>query len=91
MADLLMPDLRICTDCAMFAANGEVFDSDGNDVTDQHAELFEAAWDGWRDATTGRFPHLVVNGDDEPSFGTSPCDGCDSPLAGDRYGASLIG
>jgi hypothetical protein len=73
--------LAICSDCLMFAANGEIGDGEA-----LPSELLDnpdanAGWQlgcGWNDD------------DDEGSFSWHPCDWCRRPLGGDRYPAHVF-
>ena len=67
-------ELEVCVDCAMLIANGET--PEGNpDFT------LSPRWDGY---------HVALNcpEDCEGSFTWSSCEGCDSPLGGDRHPAA---
>lgn len=68
----MRPTLRLCIDCTMYLANGEVESpADGWDGLD-------SSWDGRRLTPLQRDGDLIV------SFGSSPCDGCGTGLGGDR-------
>lgn len=72
----VLSGFRICTDCAMFHANGETpveLDEDGT-----------AAWLESLDDSG----HWVV--EDDEGFSWRSCDSCRSPLGGDRFGASIL-
>lgn len=83
MATLIASGLSVCVDCALLIANGEVTDSDGNDIAEQVAERQVSVW-----GNDARW--LVLDHNDEPYFGTRPCDGCGSDLAGDRMLAAVL-
>lgn len=72
-------DIRICVDCLMFTANGELADPDGD--LDAHVAAMEEQWpsaNGW---------DVIPTCDDEGGFSWSQCDGCGSRLGGDRFDA----
>lgn len=84
MVTVIADDLSVCVDCVLLIANGEVTDSDGNDIAEEVAARQVAVWG---DDNTG----LVLSGtDDEPFFSSSACDGCGSDLAGDRMKAAVL-
>lgn len=78
-------DLSICVDCLMFVANGEVTDSQGNDVTAEHAAKITEQWGD--DAQ-----HLVPACPEECEgwFSHSSGDGCGSTLGGERHPAAVL-
>lgn len=73
-------DISVCTDCILLLANGEVIDGHGVDETAEHANRMRA--------------HLgdaeVVPGGDELGFSWADCEGCGSPLGGDRFTATIF-
>lgn len=78
-------DLDICTDCLFVLANGP--ESDGER---RAAESMAEQWDGW-ELTLGSLEcdHCPTeDGDCEPWFSWSECDGCGSNLGGDRSHAT---
>jgi len=91
-------ELAICVDCTMLLANGEVFDSEGNDIAAEHANLMVAVWGEKFDITLGSLEceycgadarEAARNNDTEiedcePWFSWQSCDGCGSHLGGDR-------
>ena len=83
MATVVTDGLRVCVDCALLIANGEVTDSDGNDIAEQVAERQVAVW-----GNDARW--LVLTDYDEPFFSWSDCEGCGSTLGGDRMLAAVI-
>ena len=67
-------DLSVCTDCLMLLANGE--------GPEGHAEkMAEHLGDDLRN---------TVPGGDELGFSHWPCEGCGSPLHGDRFTATIL-
>jgi hypothetical protein len=79
-------ELEICVDCTMFVANGEVFDGSGNDITIDHAERMREQWGD-------KLIHMVLSCPEgcEGWFSMSDCDGCGSPLGGERHPAAVLG
>lgn len=75
-------DLAVCTDCVQIIANGEI--SDGTDTGDQVAAAQVVKWGDLA-------AHMVLGDTDEPWFSWSSCDGCGSPLGGDRFNAHILG
>lgn len=70
-------DLMVCTDCALFLANGEVEEPDPD-------------WPG-PDAIEANWPdHDIALGDDSDEFSWSACDACGSRLGGARHAAVAI-
>ena len=61
---------KICTDCYLYIATSE-------EISPEHTEAYKAGLKAWN-ATP-------VPMDEEPSFSWSPCDLCDSELAGARH------
>ena len=86
--------LDACTDCAMFIANGEVTDGEGNDIT---AEVYRRIAMVWGDAEItlgvrrGECDYCPTeSGEDcEPWFSCSPCECCGSSLGGNREHATM--
>jgi hypothetical protein len=86
-------ELTICTDCVALLANGEVLDSSGEDITSAQSDKMAALW-GDTDITLGSLDcehcgrEARATGTEvescEPWFSSSSCDGCGSPLGGDR-------
>jgi hypothetical protein len=76
-ATVTYSDLAVCVDCAMMLANGELGQGDAEAV---HASLIEAQW-------PDTFLTLSGSEDEDTWFSSSPCDGCGSQLAGDRFSA----
>lgn len=86
--------LEICIDCVSLLANGEVFDSEGNNIATEHAAAIEREWPD-TEITLGRmhteeclrFSDCCEHTDGpepEPWFSWSPCEACGSTLGGDR-------
>jgi hypothetical protein len=73
-------EIEVCVDCASLLANGEVFDSLGEDTTFEHAAKIEREWGTAR---------LVLAGKEgeAPWFADRSCEGCGTTLAGDRMKA----
>ena len=97
MATIDADELEFCVDCVMLIANGEVFDSDGNDIGPSVANAQTAIWGTGINGAMG----LVLNshckeciGEEEACegwFSWSSCDGCGSTLGGDRQpGAHIV-
>jgi len=64
--------LEVCDDCAMLIANGEL-------PEDNPEFRLSGDWDGY---------HLALDcPEDCESFTMSSCDGCESPLGGNRHPA----
>lgn len=80
--------LKVCIDCTMFIANGEVFDGTG-DITAEHAAIMEREWAN-ADALL-RDLVLACPENCEGEFSWHACDGCGSTLAGDRHPAVALG
>lgn len=78
-------DLSVCVDCLMFIANGEVTDGHGRNITAEHAAKITEQWGD--DAK-----HLVPSCSEECDgwFSWSSCDGCGSPLGGERHPAAVL-
>lgn len=75
-------DIDVCTDCVQLIANGEI--NDGTDTGERVAAAQVAIW--------GPLAVNMVLGDTEDSwFAMSGCQGCGSPLGGDRMHAHIIG
>ena len=68
-------ELEICTTCLLTVANGV---EDG--ATQAAAEALAANWEGY----------LIAPGNGEGHFSWTYCDGCDSPLGGDRHKATAM-
>lgn len=83
MATIDADNLEFCTDCVMLIANGEVIESDGNDITDQVNAMQVDIWGTGVNGALG----LTLNcpEDCEGWFSWSDCDGCGSNLGGDRH------
>ncbi len=88
--------ISICVDCLMLLANGEVFDSEGNDISDSHAREIEREWPGI-EITLGRVQEWDESDEDfeagqeyesEGWFSWYRCQGCGSRLGGQRYYAT---
>ncbi len=88
--------ISICTDCLMLLANGEVFDSEGNDISDAHAMEIQREWPN-TEITLGRLREddeteeeyeESQEAENEGWFSWSPCEGCGSHLGGTRYYAT---
>lgn len=76
-------DIQVCSDCLMMIANGTTGDYDGAPDDAEHDAAMDALWpdaDGW-DITPN------CSEDCEGGFSWSPCEGCGSPLGGDRHPA----
>ena len=73
-------EVHICTDCAMWCANG---DTSGMDVETETrvTEAFD------RQSEQG---YTVVMGTEFVEFSMSRCDVCRSPLGGSRFEAHLL-
>ena len=81
-------NLEFCTECVLLIANGEVSDSDGNDIGPSVANAQTEIWGYGINGALG----LVLDcpEDCEGWFSNSQCDGCGTYLAGDRHpGAHL--
>ncbi|AVD99207.1 hypothetical protein SEA_BILLNYE_248 [Streptomyces phage BillNye] len=89
--------IEVCPDCLFLIANGEVTDSEGNDISETHAAEMQAIW-GDSEITLGR----VKEGDEteeefqandeiesEGWFSWRECQGCGSRLGGTRYYATV--
>lgn len=79
--------LRICVDCLMLLANGDVIDGDGNDITTEHGAKMDEQWPD-TEITLGCADPDCDDDGEECGFSWQPCDGCDSRLGGDRYHAT---
>lgn len=73
-------DLSVCSDCIQIMANGEI--NDGTDRGEQCADGMVRVW--------GDDARHLVPGDEELGFSHSDCEGCGSPLGGDRHRAHLV-
>jgi hypothetical protein len=95
-----MEEIRICTDCLMMAANGDVGDrgpvGPWCDADDAH--LYELPRDDqWNNANTRHAARMdawcvgahIIAGDGEGQFSWRQCEGCGSTLGGDRHQAWL--
>jgi hypothetical protein len=80
----------------MFLANGEVTDSEGNDITHDHALEIEREWPGF-EITLGRLQREDETDEEfqanteiesEGWFSWYHCQGCGSRLGGQRYFAT---
>lgn len=71
----MMQPISICGDCLYLLANGELTDSEGNDIAHHQQESIDLRWEGQR---------LYLGGDDL-GFSKSSCDACGTPYHGDRY------
>lgn len=91
-ADAQTVDLAVCVDCLFLLANGEVTDSNGEDITHAHWAKMAGVWGEDFDITLGpgecEYCPTEDNGDCEPWFSWSRCDGCHSDLGGDRQHAT---
>jgi hypothetical protein len=85
-------DLSICTDCLLYLANGEVTESNGDDITAAHAAKMAAVWGDDFDISPGSLECENCPTDDgsncEPWFSYTQCDGCGTTLGGDRSHAT---
>lgn len=89
MATIDADDLEFCTDCVMLIANGEVTDSEGNDIAAEIAAKQMAIWGEGINGVMGLV--LSCPEDCEGWFSDFTCDGCGSELYGDRHpGAHLV-
>lgn len=79
--------IEICTDCVSLLANGEVTDSDGEDITEAHAALVNDQW-YLTEITLGNVNEDPDDYDVETWFSVQPCDMCGSVLGGDRQYAT---
>jgi hypothetical protein len=81
-------------DCASLLANGEVFASNGDDITAEHDARMTAQGWGYPDSITlgcAECPPLDTEAYElhaEPWFSSYDCHGCGSQLGGDRYCAT---
>ncbi len=88
MAHIDADELEFCIDCVMLIANGEVTDSDGNDIGPSVANAQTEIWGFGIDGALGLV--LACPDDCEGWFSWSECDGCGSTPGGDRHpGAHL--
>jgi hypothetical protein len=90
MATIDADELEFCVDCTMLIANGECYDSDGNDigaeVADRQMAIWGTGWDGAYGLT------LNCPEDCDGYFTWRACDGCGSTLGGDRHpGVHMVG
>lgn len=85
MATVIADELGICVDCTMMAANGEL--GQGDESADQrHAELMAE-----HIAQTYGVPWFCLALSCEGEwFSSTPCHGCGSSLAGDRFPAVVL-
>lgn len=69
--------LSVCSDCVQMIANAE--------GSEAHAERLTDEWPGaWL------VPSAEAAEPEALGFDTFPCDGCASPLAGDRFAATAL-
>lgn len=80
-------EIVVCGDCLLLIANGELTDSDGNDIAEAHAAKITALW-GDEKGSWHLVPACDENCDGE--FSSSQCDGCGSTLGGDRHKAVVF-
>ena len=77
--------LLICDDCVQIIANAATSAETDSESTDIAAEALAKNWPG---------ANIVISGtdseEDRIDFGTSPCDGCDTTLAGGRTPAVVF-
>jgi hypothetical protein len=80
----------------MLIANGEVFDANGNDISESHAAKMEREWPDTH-ITLGRIreddeteSEYEANSENESEgwFSWYQCQGCGSRLGGNRYYAT---
>jgi hypothetical protein len=92
MAAVDADNLEFCTNCVMLIANGEVFDSDGNDITDEINARQVNIWGSGINGAMGLVLDMPDDGGEyEPWFAWTRCTGCGSDLAGNRFkGAHLV-
>jgi hypothetical protein len=76
--------LEVCSDCLFWLANGEVTDSNGDDITAAHVAKMVTVWGEGFDITPGS----IGADDGEAFFSWRQCDGCGSTLGGDRHSAT---
>lgn len=84
MVTVIADDLSVCVDCALLCASGQVTDSDGNDITEAHADKVAAIW-------PGHVALVLDSVNDEPFHSKYACDGCGDTDAGDRMKAAVLG
>lgn len=72
-------NLYVCTECALFIANGDLPEDDA-----RAKEIVKGV--------EGEYPYRwsVDSSGDSECFMKRPCDCCKSPLAGDRLYAALL-
>lgn len=76
MTDREQEDLRVCVDCAMLHANGDL---SGIEHEDRKEEVL---------AGLMAYPMLAIG--DHIGFSWSRCESCGNGLGGDRFRASVI-
>lgn len=76
MIDREQEDLRICVDCAMLHANGDLSGIDADARKEEVLAGLEA------------YPMLAVG--DHIGFSWARCESCGNGLGGDRFRASVI-
>jgi hypothetical protein len=67
-------DLQVCHDCIMYIANGDLPD---DNPANWQPEQVDRAWQGYQLA--------LGDSDKDDEFSWSPCEGCGSRLAGNRF------
>lgn len=72
-------EISVCSDCAMFIANGELPEEDGN-------KLISAIESNWKDLSG----QIVLGDNDTEEFSWSPCECCGSSLGGNRFSATVL-
>ena len=79
--------LRICVDCLMMLANGELGQGDEAAET-AHVDAMSRLWGPMVDISLGCVDEDCPDDGDECGFSWSACDSCGSALGGGRYHAT---
>lgn len=78
----------MCSDCALIVANDDDSGMPPETVEAHRAAMAEIL----ADMSEGRGGiSWVVDPEDHDTFSVSPCDACGTSLAGDRFGATILG
>lgn len=73
-------ELRMCTDCLMWVANGEPDPNSSESEHEAFVARVEDRWPGW----------VIVPGDDAEEFSWTSCDVCGSVLGGARHSGTAF-
>lgn len=81
-------EVKVCTDCLVYVANGELPDDAARryDITKGEEVLTE----GFRWVLTKGFRWVLAPGDESTAFSKQSCDCCRTTLAGERHQAWLV-